>query len=165
MIHILFIVESFILSDVVISPPSLFYLGRGAVLVWLRTCSVIKQLSLLGLCHVLNTSLSVLCECELLLLAFSIVAHDTRIIHAVFFFIFRIFKFFARTSKYTFSCQSFILVRVEKASEIAFKPSCDTDSQARTNDIILGLVALKRRDVIPQLSSGWETPGYMKNPT
>lgn len=32
-----------------------------------------------------------------------------------------------------------------KASEIAFKPSCDTDSLPRSNDIILGIAALEHK--------------------
>lgn len=43
----------------------------------------------------------------------------------------------------TFSPPEFYFCQGGKASEIAFKPSCDTDSQTRTSDIILGLVALK----------------------
>lgn len=47
-----------------------------------------------------------------------------------------------------------------KSSEIAFKPSCDTDSQ--TNAIIFRASGSLRQDLIPQLSSGWKTPEYTK---
>lgn len=76
-------------------------------------------------------------------------------------FQFKTFKYerhHARNSKYNIFPSEFYFCQGEESSVIAFKPSCDTDSQ--TNDIILGLVALC--DLIPQLSSGWEIPGYMK---
>lgn len=76
--HPIYIVGSFILSDVVIKVfpplPPLFIWGGGLCL--FDYGLVIKQLSLPGLYHVLNTSLSVVHECELLLSAFSIVAHN-----------------------------------------------------------------------------------------
>lgn len=139
--------RSFILSEVVISVfpglPSLSGVGgwRGMDF-WLWTCSVIKQLSLLGLCHVLNTLLSVVHECVWAATVWHTTPIDAGFIRLLdWWAVFHYTLPFPRIGNLTFSFSGFYVPQSSKASEIAFKLSCDADSHTRTNSIILDRVA------------------------